>query len=311
MRMTQSATPKVSVIISTYNRAALLPRAVNSVLTQTFQNYEIIIVDDCSPDNTQDVITAFSDPRIRSVRHETNRRQSAAINTGIANSRGEYIAFLDDDDEWLPAKLEWQVALLDTSPAKVGLVYGWLNFVEDSSGRIIEGPRKTMNGNIMEELIAFDFPGPTSTLLVRTSIAREVGGFDEYLPIGKDADFICRIAKRCDVAVYPKVVMKYHIGHGYNRISDITSYGLRNQLRFIEAHMANFAKELDSNPQAHAIILRRRATIEMTRGNLYGALSAFFSALRIHPSGVTHAVFANRRFVSRMFILLIRKKISI
>ena len=74
MRMPQSATPKVSVIIPTYNRAALLPRAVNSVLAQTFQDYEIIIVEDCSPDNTQDVIAAFSDPRIRLIRHSTRNQ---------------------------------------------------------------------------------------------------------------------------------------------------------------------------------------------------------------------------------------------
>ena len=108
--------PKVSVIIPTYNRADLLPRAVNSVLSQTFSDYEIIIVDDHSPDNTQDVIAAFTDPRIRSIRHRTNRRQSAAINTGIANAMGEYIAFLDDDDEWLPNKLEGQVCPIRLFP---------------------------------------------------------------------------------------------------------------------------------------------------------------------------------------------------
>ena len=141
MKMIPSATPKVSVIIPTYNRAGLLPRAVNSVLSQTYDDYEIIIVDDCSTDNTRDVIAAFTDPRVLSIRHQTNRRQSASINTGISNARGEYIAFLDDDDEWLPAKLEKQVAILDSSSSNVGLVYCWMDMIEDSTGNISPAAR--------------------------------------------------------------------------------------------------------------------------------------------------------------------------
>ena len=94
--------PKVSVIVPTHNRADLLPRAIDSVLAQTYGSYEILIVDDCSSDDTQDVIAGFSDPRIRSFRHDRNRGQSAAVNTGIAHARGGYVGFLDDDDEWLP-----------------------------------------------------------------------------------------------------------------------------------------------------------------------------------------------------------------
>ena len=97
-----------------------MPRAIDSVLAQTYwMSYEILIVDDCSSDDTQDVIAGFSDPRIRSFRHDRNEGKSAAINTGIAHARGEYIGFLDDDDEWLSPKLEGQVALLD-----VGLTQG-------------------------------------------------------------------------------------------------------------------------------------------------------------------------------------------
>ena len=123
---TRHETPKVSVIVPTHNRADLLPRAVDSVLAQTYGDYEMVIVDDCSSDNTQDVIAGFSDPRIRSFRHDRNRGQSAAINTGIAHARGEYIGFLDDDDEWLPTKLEGQVALLEaSSPTWRWSTAGW------------------------------------------------------------------------------------------------------------------------------------------------------------------------------------------
>ena len=92
--------PTVTIIIPTYNRAHLLGRAIRSVLTQTFHNWELIVVDDASTDNTKEVAYSFQDPRIHYLCHETNRGGPAARNTGIREARGLYIAFLDSDDEW-------------------------------------------------------------------------------------------------------------------------------------------------------------------------------------------------------------------
>ena len=100
--------PKVSVIIPTYNRQKLLPKAIKSVLNQTFKNFELIIVDDGLTDNTKEIIKEFQkrDPRIKYIWQENFGAPAGPKNTGIKNSKGEYIAFLDDDDEWLPEKLE-------------------------------------------------------------------------------------------------------------------------------------------------------------------------------------------------------------
>lgn len=146
--MTESETgaPRVSVIISTYDRAALLPRAVNSVLAQTFSDYELIIVDDCSSDDTQEVIAEFTDPRIRSVRHKENRGLPASRNTGVRNAKGEYIAFLDDDDEYTPERLSLQVSRFEAASPAVGLVYGWMDKVDDSTGHIEPAYRFTDDG---------------------------------------------------------------------------------------------------------------------------------------------------------------------
>ena len=115
--------PAVSVIIPTYNRAEFLRLAITSVLNQTFQDFEIIVVDDASEDHTHEVMNNLNDKRIKYIRHEVNKRVSAARNTGVLHSSGDYIAFLDDDDEWLPSKLQRQVALLEDSTSTCGGVY--------------------------------------------------------------------------------------------------------------------------------------------------------------------------------------------
>ena len=102
----------ISVIIPTYNRASLLPRALDSVLRQTWEDLEVIVVDDASRDDTPQVMAACTDPRVRYIRLEKNSGACVARNTGVAQARGEWIAFQDSDDLWLPEKLEKQMAYL-------------------------------------------------------------------------------------------------------------------------------------------------------------------------------------------------------
>ena len=101
--------PVVSVIIPTYNRAHLIGRAIRSVLDQTYQDWELIVVDDASTDDIPGIVKGFTDGRVKYIRHDENKGAAAARNTGIQAARGAYIAFLDSDDEWLPEKLERQV----------------------------------------------------------------------------------------------------------------------------------------------------------------------------------------------------------
>ena len=113
---------KVSVIIPTYNRAKLIKRSILSVLNQTYQNFEIIVVDDGSADDTKSVVESFNNPKIRYIRHDINKGQSAARNTGIKNAKGKYIAFQDSDDEWLPEKLEKQMSCFESPSSHSGIV---------------------------------------------------------------------------------------------------------------------------------------------------------------------------------------------
>jgi len=118
----------VTIVIPTYNRGYILSRAIKSVLNQTYQNMEIIIVDDGSKDNTEEVVKKFTDTRIQYIRHSENRGLSAARNTGIKNSKSDFVAFLDSDDEYLPEKIEKSLEVFKNARENLGMVcsnYYW------------------------------------------------------------------------------------------------------------------------------------------------------------------------------------------
>ena len=275
--------PRVSVVIPTYNRAELLPRAINSVLSQTYDDYEIIIVDDCSTDHTREVVTTWSEERVRYIRHAENRQQSGALNTGINHARGQYVAFLDDDDEWVPTKLERQVAALESGGPTVGLVYGWLDQVNDRTGYVHPQYRKTMSGDLSAKLLALSIPGPTITLMVRTRIAREIQGFDESLKAYNDLDFLIRISQLCEIAVLREVVAVQHVGHGHTRMNVDSETVLADKADYIRGHIRRFSTQLSRLPEARAFAHLHLGRIEMLRGNILKAMGSLGMALRSDP----------------------------
>lgn len=202
--------PTVSVIIPTYNRGHVLGRAMRSVLAQTYEDLELIVVDDASTDNTQELVAGIRDPRIKYIRHDQNRGGAAARNTGINASEGEYIAFNDSDDEWLVEKLEKQVALLETTGNSVAGVYcGYMRRVGD---RIIylPGPKcRDRNLSLITKLLFINCPIGTQTLVLKRRPLIEVGCFDERLPRRQDGELLLRLSLTYELEVIdePLVIM--------------------------------------------------------------------------------------------------------
>ncbi len=185
----------VSVILPTYNRAHLIARAIRSVLDQTYHDFELIVVDDASMDNTKEVIMGFNDPRIRYIRHELNRGGSAARNTGINAAHGEYIAFQDSDDEWLPEKLEKQMRIFEKASTQVGVVYTGFYLIKDDSRMYMPGQNiKIKKGNLHEELLNGNFVA-ADAVVIRKECFEKVGVFDESLPRLQDWELFIRISK--------------------------------------------------------------------------------------------------------------------
>ena len=186
--------PTVSVIIPTYNRVHLIRRAIQSVLNQTYQDFEVIIVDDGSTDNTEEVVKSFNDPRIRYIRHEKNKGAATARNTGIKAARGKFIAFQDSDDEWLPEKLEKQMKVFENTPAKVGVVYTGFWKIENNKKIYIPFSWvKQKEGNIHKELLKGNFV-TTQSIVARKECFKKAGMFDEKLPRFQDWELVIRLS---------------------------------------------------------------------------------------------------------------------
>lgn len=200
--------PKVSIVIPSYNRASVLPRAIKSVFAQTFHDFEIIVVDDCSTDDTANVVPSFFDSRIRYIRHEQNKGGNAARNTGINAAKGEFVAFLDSDDVWLPEKLQKQLAVF-VKP-EIGLVYCGLIFMVPGIGEINRWFVKC-GPDFREDLLVSNYIGTTSVAVVRTELLKKINGFDESLRSCQDWDLYLRLKETCDFGYAEEFLVHYQI----------------------------------------------------------------------------------------------------
>jgi len=245
-------TPKVSVIIPTRNRAQMLKRALNSVLAQSYQDFEVIVVSDGSTDHTEHIVEAFNDPRITLLKHKTSRGASAARNTGMRIAKGKYIAFLDDDDEWMPNKLKLQLPIIENSSPKVGLVYAWMEYFQNGKSINVRAPK--LRGNVFIEMLDKQAIGGCPTLIIKREVVDKVGYFDEELLRGNDGDFIRRIAKHFEVDYIPQVLCKVYIGH-VDRIGVDSKESLRNYIESARTRLSKFQEDFRAYPEAEAKIL--------------------------------------------------------
>jgi glycosyltransferase involved in cell wall biosynthesis len=237
----------VSVVIPTHNRAGLLARAVRSVLEQTYCHFELLVVDDASTDDTEKTMGRFCDGRIRYIKHLECRGGSAARNTGIAQARGDFIAFLDDDDEWLPDKLALQMARFRENP-RIGAVYTGLLFVECETGRIVNVRIPRKRGYLFDDLMVSNVVGTPSTVVVRKELLDRAGLFDETIRALEDLDMWRRMGRICYFDYVKEPLMRYGL-HGYARVT--IDYG--KMARAFETQLEKFADEFARRDKARSV----------------------------------------------------------
>lgn len=193
-----SERPSISVVLPTFNRASVVGRAAHSVLAQTYPHLELLVVDDASADDTPKVVEAFGDRRVRYLRRAQTGGASAARNTGIEEARGDIVAFVDSDDEWLPQKLELELERLLECDPRTAVVYCRLRRHDDLTNQtIFEEPptRHGFEGDVYWRLLTGWHPATPSLVAIRRAALLGVGGFDSTFLTGEDYDLWLRLAR--------------------------------------------------------------------------------------------------------------------
>ena len=210
--------PKVSVVMASYNHEKYVAETIESVLSQTYQDFEFIITDDGSPDGTVDVIKRFDDPRIKIFCFPKNHGVCVAMNNCIKEAKGEYIAVINSDDAWMPDKLEKQVNFLDKHPEN-GAVFGYVQFIDDEGNdlgyahhynRIFIQPNRTR----FEWLRHFFESGNClchPSILIRKQCYNDVGFYDERFAQLPDFDFWIRLCMKYDIFIMPENLVKFRL----------------------------------------------------------------------------------------------------
>lgn len=236
----------ISVVIPTFNREKLIERAVESVLNQSYNDIEIIVVDDCSTDNTHLIMEKYkNNKKVKYIKLKTNSGACRARNEGIRNASGDIIAFLDSDDEWHKDKLMKQYAFFKKKNAEI-VVCNYLYEKEKKCEKAIKHQQDviTYNQLLYENCIT------TGAILVKKDLIEKVGGFDEKMPRYQDWELVLRIAKESRIYFCDEPLLTLH----YQKQSISNSTSKEKKYTALEIIYKKNKKEIDQNKKAYAHI---------------------------------------------------------
>jgi glycosyltransferase involved in cell wall biosynthesis len=260
-----SARPLVSVIVPAFNAAAFIDAALDSVLSQTYDHLEVLVVDDGSNDDTAAIVErrAAADQRVSLLRQQ-NQGVAVARNVAAARARGIYLAPLDADDVWFPTKIEKQVRRLEEGGPSVGLAYTWWLGLDQAGAARIRSHRWTIEGSVAESHTAINFIGNASVPLIRKAAFERVGGYEPAFRAAgaqgcEDWDLSLRIAELYQVSLIPEHLC------GYRRVAGTMSGSLATMVR---SHEMMLERIRQRRPDLPEVLLR------WSRGQMYGYVAA-------------------------------------
>ncbi|MCS3638173.1 glycosyltransferase family 2 protein [Salinibacter ruber] len=249
-------TKLVSVIIPTYNREKTIRHAIESVYAQSYPNIEIIVVDDGSEDNTGQVVSDMTRENLVYCRHDINRGAPAARNTGLEQSSGDYIAFLDSDDEWTRDKISKQVSLLKDSRPKVGMCYTGVVFNENGQ-EVYSCP--TQKDSDISNLVYRNMIGGYSSVMVKPNVLETVGNFDERLKGRQDLDMWLRISKQYEIQFVKEPLTIINKRKDISRISNNLITKAISFIQFYKKHK----DEIEKNRKTGRYMMRLGRFIQL------------------------------------------------
>lgn len=291
--------PKISIIIPVYNGATTIQATVDSVLKQTFSDFELIVVDDDSTDNTLEILSQYTDSRIQ-VLSCPHGGAAVSRNRGLKQASGEYIAFLDADDLWTPDKLEAQLNALQTHP-KAAVAYSWTDFLDEAGNWRQAGRHTRVNGDAFAQMLRSNFLENGSNPLICRSALDDVGGFDESLTGGQDWDLYLRLAARYLFVNVPAVQIFYRI-----RSHSISSNITRQEQQVVKVLNRAFSQapaslqplKRKSLALVYKYLVCRTLDLLPNRSNGWKALRLMIIYIRYEPQRV--------RQLKLIFILLLK-----
>ncbi len=309
----------VSVVIPCYNQAHFLSEAIESVLSQSYPRFEIVVVDDGSTDNTSEVASSYPPEKVRLVRQE-NRGLSAARNAGLAESKGEYVVFLDADDRLLPDALEVGVRELEAHP-QCAFVSGHIRRIAADGSPLRTPPQALhsahLEGDHYARLLRYNYIWTPGSVMYRRTVFDSVGGFDPSVNGAADYDLYLRIARDYPVHYHGEVVAEYRRRHGANMTIDpalILSTSLavhRTQRKHVIGH--------EQYEKAYMAGMRRRQwthgdrLVGEVRGHLRGrewrrALRGMLVLLRYYPRGMALLLLSERSMERRVLARRLQRR---
>lgn len=288
--------PKVTVIIPTYKRANMLGRAINSVLDQTYKNFEIIVVDDNDPnteyrERTTEIMEKYKEnKKVKYVKHCSNKNGATARNTGIKYSTGEILSFLDDDDWFLDNKLELQVSFLLNNPQYKAVYCGW-----ERDGEVIKPNKK---GDLTFDLLSGDCKVFTNTIVIWKDIAKKIGGWNEDFIRNQEAVFLLRLFKKgYQIGVIPEVLVKFDISDRSNQLSPLETKKIYDL--YLQYHDGIIKKIEKDRKNARKIIYTKRYRgilfAMIKRRDFIGAIKHYISTVKQYP------VYFNKEIIQHIF----------
>ncbi|MDQ2833206.1 MAG: glycosyltransferase family 2 protein [Acidobacteriota bacterium] len=282
--------PRVDIIIPAYNAAKYLPTAIESVVSQTFEDWRILLVDDGSTDNTVEVVAPYIESlgaRIKYVK-QSNRGLPAARNMAIRHSSAEFLALLDADDVWLPSRLYESMRCFEDRP-QVGLAYGRISRI-DQAGRLLDtwgGNNAWAAGKIARYIYMLKVQLPCPTMTFRRKCVEEVGGFDETMRATEDRDLWFRIAERYDVACSSQVLAHYRTSPG--SMSSDPDRMLQAQLKFVRKHYGRPGCGFWARSSALGCVYRQHAEALSARKQRLPAFVSSIRAVTLSPWDLSNA----------------------
>jgi glycosyltransferase involved in cell wall biosynthesis len=307
MSVKTAAVPRVTVVMAVHNAAQFLHDAVASVLVQTYCDFELIVVDDSSSDDSLSILQGFDDPRIRIIRHKTNMGAALSRNDALVAARGELVAIMDADDLCAPTRLERQVAFLDANPL-VGLLGCSVYDNIDASGEVLYTSYLPEDNETIQRTLVERWCFLHPSIMFRKVIQEHVGGYRKAFEVAEDHDFILRMLDNCQAHNLSERLVSYRLnpkglsvlGHRYiNELGDVA-------MRVAQRRRSGRAEDLDAEMSCLFDRNRRRKVLRGFAGAIQTWRDSLYAANRYYGFGCRELCADNLEQARRCFVRSLR-----